>query len=408
EYVKGEITAVDFVVTPDVKAERVSNFFAVPREIEKLMLFGYFVCLDSFLNIFTILPIRCMIAVWKLVQSVTKRQRSSTSPIHLIDLQRASLLVIVTVLLFQLNPSRLYHSIRGQALVKLYVIFNVLEICDKLCCSFGMDILDSLVARGMDSSAQGTENAKGDDRDKFKLKPFTHYLLALCYVFIHGVVMFYQVITLNVAINSYNNALLTLLISNQFVEIKSSVFKRFESENLFQLSCSDIVERFNLSAFLLIVIIRNYIELYSSAFSSQVDYLLSTKFTSFFEPTSSLSIFIPSWFPFCWSIISPALLVFASEILVDWMKHAFITKFNGIRPVVYKRFRDVLCKDLLSETLPSSPIVLPEFKYIDHVPYVAKRIGFASLPLAALMIRFFVQILPLFMSTFFDSYASDY
>ena len=55
---------------------------------------------------------------------------------------------------------------------------------------------------------------------------------------IHSLVLFYQVVTLNVAINSHNNALLTLLVSNQFVELKGSVFKKFEKENLFQISCS--------------------------------------------------------------------------------------------------------------------------------------------------------------------------
>lgn len=54
----------------------------------------------------------------------------------------------------------------------------------------------------------------------------------------HTLVLFFQMVTLNVAVNSYSNALLTLLISNQFVEIKGSVFKKFEKENLFQLSCS--------------------------------------------------------------------------------------------------------------------------------------------------------------------------
>jgi len=54
----------------------------------------------------------------------------------------------------------------------------------------------------------------------------------------HTMVLFFQMVTLNVAVNSYSNALLTLLISNQFVEIKGSVFKKFEKENLFQLSCS--------------------------------------------------------------------------------------------------------------------------------------------------------------------------
>jgi hypothetical protein len=37
-----------------------------------------------------------------------------------------------------------------------------------------------------------------------------------------------------------------------------------------------------------------------------------------------------------------------SEMLVDWLKHAFITKFNHIRPSVYERFTDVLCRDLAS------------------------------------------------------------
>jgi len=54
----------------------------------------------------------------------------------------------------------------------------------------------------------------------------------------HALIMMYQLIALNVAINSYDHALLTLLVSNQFVEIKGSVFKRFEKDNLFQITCA--------------------------------------------------------------------------------------------------------------------------------------------------------------------------
>jgi hypothetical protein len=50
--------------------------------------------------------------------------------------------------------------------------------------------------------------------------------------------LFFQLVTLNVAVNSYSNALLSLLMSNQFVEIKATVFKKFEKENLFQMSCA--------------------------------------------------------------------------------------------------------------------------------------------------------------------------
>jgi len=79
--------------------------------------------------------------------------------------------------------------------------------------------------------------------------------------------MMYQLIALNVAINSYDHALLTLLVSNQFVEIKGSVFKKFEKDSLFQITCAgkndisnydtlsdllhvDIVERFTLALML--------------------------------------------------------------------------------------------------------------------------------------------------------------
>jgi hypothetical protein len=41
-------------------------------------------------------------------------------------------------------------------------------------------------------------------------------------------------------------------------------------------------------------------------------------------------------------------MVLACEMLVDWLKHAFITKFNHIRPSVYERYTDVLCLDLSS------------------------------------------------------------
>ena len=55
---------------------------------------------------------------------------------------------------------------------------------------------------------------------------------------VHSVLLLFQAVTLNVAINSHNKALLTIMVSNNFVEIKGSVFKKFETKNLFQMSCS--------------------------------------------------------------------------------------------------------------------------------------------------------------------------
>jgi hypothetical protein len=94
----------------------------------------------------------------------------------------------------------------------------------------------------------------------------------------HALVMVYQLISLNVAVNSYDHALLTLLVSNQFVEIKGSVFKKFEKDNLFQITCADIVERFTLALMLTVVAFRNLIELSGSEFDLSEGFVLPKSF----------------------------------------------------------------------------------------------------------------------------------
>ena len=45
----------------------------------------------------------------------------------------------------------------------------------------------------------------------------------------------------------------------------------------------------------------------------------------------------------------PFIMVLGSELMVDWCKHAFVTKFNHIRPSIYERFMDVLCLDFVKD-----------------------------------------------------------
>jgi len=175
--------------------------------------------------------------------------------------------------------------------------------------------------------------------------------LALLYNLLHATALFYQVITLNVAVNSYSNALLTLLMSNQFVEIKSTVFKKIEKENLFQLTCADVVERFQLWLMLMIIASRNIMETNSLGLSSA-----GSGSTS---PSSTIPLRSSSILPFSFTIfpdwegqvLGPFLLVLGTEMLVDWLKHAYITKFNNIKPNIYGRFLDILAKDYYSNVV---------------------------------------------------------
>lgn len=94
--------------------------------------------------------------------------------------------------------------------------------------------------------------------------------------------------------------------------------------------------------------------------------------------------------------LQPVLTVLVSELAVDWLKHAFITKFNHIRPSVYERYTDVLCRDLdvsshsrshsRSESEGEGRTHPHPHPYVDQSPAVARRLGFAVLPLAILAV----------------------
>jgi hypothetical protein len=59
----------------------------------------------------------------------TKSQPSSLSSYHKADLLQGAMIVCSCILLMKLDASRMYHNIRGQSVIKLYVIYNVLEVC---------------------------------------------------------------------------------------------------------------------------------------------------------------------------------------------------------------------------------------------------------------------------------------
>lgn len=196
-----------------------------------------------------------------------------------------------------------------------------------------------------------TLERKPNGRSKV-LRPLWLFILALIYNLVHATSLFYQVVTLNVAVNSYSNALLTLLISNQFVEIKSTVFKKFEKENLFQLTCADVVERFQLWLMLTIIASRNIIETggLSLALGSSSGANAGSGSASAIPHGGSGVLpqsftMLPVW---TGQVMGPFVLVLGSEMIVDWIKHAYITKFNNTKPAIYGRYLDVLAKDYYS------------------------------------------------------------
>lgn len=319
-----------------------------------------------------------------------KSTPSALLPNHKADLLQGLLIICSCAILMSFDASRMYHSIRGQSAIKLYVIYNMLEVFDRLFSAIGQDILECLFSK---------ETLERDEAGRSKLlRPLLMFILALIYNVIHATALFYQVVTLNVAVNSYSNALLTLLMSNQFVEIKGTVFKKFEKENLFQLTCADVVERFQLWLMLIVIAFRNIVEVGGLSIS------LSSAFGGGKTPTGSFSanstgvplvsgFMIPKAFTILpkWTgeVLGPFMIVLGSEALVDWCKHAYIGKFNNIKPNIYGRFLDVLAKDYYSHAFADQNLT--------------KRFGLPVIPLSCLFIRACMQTYHMFLATHMPS-----
>jgi len=328
------------------KREKMYTFMRIPRELEKFMSYGFFHCLDSFLFIYTFLPLRVLLACLALlIRSplsflgiIRTKQDRLLQPAEIIDFLKCLIIGSSCYAMSYVDTSMLYHMIKSQSVIKLYLMYNMIEVADRLFSAFGQDTIDALFWTATEP--------RGKKREHIGVIP--HVLLAMGYVFLHSMLVLLQATTLNVAINASNKALLTIMMSNNFVELKGSVFKKFDKNNLFQVSCSDVRERFHLFALLFVVVVQTMKE-------------YGWREDSF------------------WSLAPDCLLVLGAEILVDWIKHAFITRFNEVPADVYKDYTISLAYDLAQTK--------QKYAFSDHSDIVSRRMGFIPLPLGVVMLR---------------------
>lgn len=289
--------------------ERVyDTIFRLPWRCELLIDVGFFVCFDSFLSLLTVMPTRMVMTIWKLLKT---REFKRPSTIELSDFGCFLIMACGVTVLQQIDISLIYHMIRGQATIKLYVIYNVLEIFDKLCQTFIGDVLQMLF-----HSAEELARCPPDkESTRFWIWRFiSDQVLAVVTSIVHSFILLVQAITLSACIVAHYNALPALLVSNNFAEIKSYVFKGYSKDNVHSMVYSDSIERFHISAFVLFVLAQNILEAEGP------------------------------WFE---SFLTNILLVYLFEMAIDVIKHSFIAKFNNIAPIAYSEFLEVLCKQTL-------------------------------------------------------------
>uniref|UniRef100_A0A7S3P4P9 Uncharacterized protein n=1 Tax=Amphora coffeiformis TaxID=265554 RepID=A0A7S3P4P9_9STRA len=326
--------------TPDVDVQ-MEEFIKVPGQVESIMSFGFYICVDSFLYCVTVLPIRF---VWSIGLLVNRFLLKSTSPAFTFHRRHSYQMIQVFILycvhayvLAPISIGQLYHWIRGQAMIKLYVLIAIVEVFDRLWCAMGQDCLDSMYWNTVNRPTS--------------MRMIISVVVVLVYCTIHTLFLFVHVATLNVAMNSADQALLALLISGNFAEIKSTVFKKYNRPALFKLTAGDICERFKLGLFLSLVLLLNYCQ--------------GMERGQFFQ------------------FIRTCGMIWGGELLADWIKHSFITKFNFLPARVFVEYSLLLAGDVTG--------IGHEGVNVDHSHAVVKRIGFAQLPFVCVSFRLVVE-----------------
>lgn len=336
----------------------VNNFFLVPLQLEKLLALGMIISLDTFLYVLTFLPIRVAFSLllvvkecigyfipWLITDSPShkkgpnsKARVQKSARLHrtnLYDLLRGSILYLGYWTLCKINMSQLYHFIRGQNMIKLYVLTSMMEVCSTLLSSFGQDVFDILYSQ-----------VRSDPRSLAIIFP---YVVVNCYNIIHSSLYFLHVATLTVVINSADSTLVTVLILNNFAELRSFVFKKYDRFYLFQLTCDDITERFRMLLFVFLIVVV------------------------------ALAQAGPLWYDSLNSLSRVALMMIFGEVVADSMKHAFINKFNKIEASSYQDYSLILRGDYISNQ--KDKIIL------DHTYAVTRRIGLSQIPLGCVSLR---------------------
>ena len=339
EFLSGEFIPEPVYHTTDVvwgqtERDRVYNaLLYVPYHLERLLGFGNAVCLNAFLGIFTVLPLRVLTSLLLLHRLMWSRiglcsppntgthQGKHGSPkkvsksMHLrgdqiFDLICVTIFVIMILFLWHIRAGAIYFWVKEltQEFLKLSVLHTALELGDKICCSFGVDLLEALAASCTSLSMKPT------------LKNYLHVAsdasVALLLLLAHAGVLMSQALVYGVAMNSKRNTLLALLIASNFTELKGTVFKRFDPTKLSILTNQDIVERFHLYIILSFVLV---------------------------EECTGLGQPLPST-----RLLRHCFYVMVAEIVIDVTKHAVLGKFNDIRPGVYEEFTKDLCENLVT------------------------------------------------------------
>lgn len=212
---------VSDTVWGQTERDRVYNALVlVPYQLERLLWLGVSLCIDSFLAVFTVLPIRVLRASFATIVKIASFGHTKLRGDQLYDLLCAALFTLTVMFLYHLKAGSIYYWVKDmtQEFLKLSVLLTALELCDKICCSFLVDVMEAL-------AASCTAFASKPMRlfSSTTAAVISDALVALALLLAHGSSLMSQALVFGVAMNSQKHTLLALLIASNFTEIKGQL-----------------------------------------------------------------------------------------------------------------------------------------------------------------------------------------
>lgn len=171
-------------------------------------------CADSFLFVYTFLPLRFAMALWAVVTRPLRHclrytyivsiasisggtlTHSGTliylvyrggkvrakntgrylSPAEVCDLLKGVVVLGCWAATWKVDTSMMYHLVKSQSVIKLYIFYNMLEVGDRLFSAFGQDTIDALLWTATEPRSR-SRSARTQH-----LGTLPHLLFALTYV----------------------------------------------------------------------------------------------------------------------------------------------------------------------------------------------------------------------------------
>eukprot|EP00727_Mastigamoeba_balamuthi_P011958 m51a1_g7385 hypothetical protein (443) ;mRNA; f:115560-117608 len=323
--------AEDSAVRP---AEAV-DFVLAPWAVERLVAFGMLVCADSFVFLVAMLPLRALLALASLAKSLATGRRPLLRYLSEVDLARVALMLVGLAAVWAIDVRRLSDYVRISE-IKLKMVWMALEFLDKAMTKWGESIIGALL---------WALRAKASER---KWPVWWHMWVAAVYMVLHPLLLLVHVSVLNLAVSGHKTAFFSLVVLVQFAELKSFGLKNTDGEKLSNMCYEDICERFELLILVSILFVANALP----------------------------GLNPPQGMRYLLTLLA---ILYLSELVIDWLKHAAICNTNQYTPGIYltrlKVLSDAVCSSDGAGALSDSSLAL------------SRRIGFWPLPIGVVVLK---------------------